>query len=460
MRYKEIMTQLEFNHKNISIVILAAGLGTRMGGNLPKAAIPLADKPMLGHILSMLCGLELKDVTVVIGPDMPILEKIITKELPKAKTVLQTDRLGTAHAVQQALPLLDQQHSGAVVVLYGDSPFIDAPTLHALTKPILEEEAALVVAGFEIENPQGYGRLILGKDGELKAIIEQAETTDEINAIQTCNSGVMAFDRTKIGELIHKIDNNNQKQEYYLTDAVQLANQQGFKTKFIMQDYTILQGIDHPTALAQAEAQWQQQKRADLLKNGVRMIAPDTVYFSAETNIEAGAVIEPYCVFSGSVTIHKGATIRAFSHLEGCEIHQGATIGPYARLRPGVTVGQDAKIGNFVEAKNTHLAAGAKANHLTYLGDAHIGKNANIGAGTITCNYDGTNKHPTKIGENVFVGSNSALVAPVTINDSAMIAAGSTITGEIEKDALAITRAEQKIKSGAANRFHQKNKQK
>ena len=435
---------------NVSVVILAAGQGTRMGGDLPKAAVPLAGQPLFSYVLKTAQALSPEEMLVVIGPESPSRNALTDLIPPVAKmgvkTAIQQDRLGTGHALKIALDDISKQ-PGVLLVLYGDTPGLTADILSQLASRIAEG-CSIALAGFESDEPGSFGRIVTDKDDAPQAIIEAREADEATLAIRLCNSGIMAFDRQKISDLVARIDNKNHKGEYYLTDAVGLAKGDGARIGLMIADQASLTGIDTPAQLAEAEARFQSSMRASLLAGGVRMVAPETVYFSYDTKVAPGSVIEPYCVFGPGVDIAEAAHIHSFSHLQDCVVGKGASIGPYARLRPGTVIEANSRVGNFVEIKNSVLSEGAKANHLSYVGDSRVGEKANIGAGVITCNYDGVEKHRTDIGAQAFIGSNVALVAPVKVGAKARIGAGSTITQDVEDNALSLSRAAQVIRSG------------
>jgi bifunctional UDP-N-acetylglucosamine pyrophosphorylase / glucosamine-1-phosphate N-acetyltransferase len=418
-------------------VIIAAGLGTRMKSALPKAAHKIGGRPMLRHLVAAAEGV-FERVVVVVGPDMPVLEAMAA---PHA-VVVQAERLGTAHAARQA------EHAfadGLVAVFYADNPLVSEGTMQALLQRAGAGDAGLVLLAMRPPEPGKYGRLVM--DGAyVSRIVEFADATPEERAITLCNAGGLVAGNEKMRRWLAAVRADNAKGEYYLTDIVAIAQGEGVKVAVLEAPYEECMGINSRAELAAAEAALQLRLRAAALEAGVAMQAPETVYLSADTVLEADVSVGPYVVFGPGVRVEGGADIKAFSHLEGCVVQAGAVIGPYARLRPGADVGPGAHVGNFVEIKAASLGAGAKANHLSYIGDADVGAGTNIGAGTITCNYDGKHKHRTKIGERVFVGSNSALVAPVTIGDGALVAAGSTITEDVEAGTVAFGRARQVVK--------------
>jgi bifunctional UDP-N-acetylglucosamine pyrophosphorylase/glucosamine-1-phosphate N-acetyltransferase len=440
--------------QSIAAILLAAGQGTRMKSAKPKVMHALAGRPMVLHLLDMIRSLDVTQSVVVTGPGM---EEIAGAVAP-ASTVLQQDRLGTAHAVAQAKPLL-KDFQGTVLVLYGDTPLITPATIEAmLERRATAPHPAVVVLGFRPKNGGEYGRLVFGANG-LQAIVEYKDATPEQRAIPLCNSGVMAIDGKHLFRLIDKIGNNNAKGEYYLTDIVKLAVAQGLTASYVEADEEELLGVNSRAELAEAEALVQQRLRHKAMAGGVTLIDPSSVTLNWDTELGQDVTIGPNVVFAAGVKVASNVEIRPFCHLEGVTIASGATIGPFARLRPGAEIGENAHIGNFVEVKKASIEAGAKINHLSYIGDARVGAGANIGAGTITCNYDGFDKHITDIGAGAFIGSNSALVAPVKIGDGAIIGAGSVITREVATDALAVARGTQMELPGWAQRFRDKMQQ-
>ena len=433
-------------------IILAAGKGTRMKSHLPKVLHPIAGRPMIGHVLDSLAPLGCAPIVVVVGPGMEALSKAVAPN----RTALQAEQLGTGHAVLAAKAALGQRE-GDVLVLYGDTPFISTRTFEALlARRRAEDRPAVVVLGMRPDDPTGYGRLLVDGKGRLEAIVEHRDATAEQRRIGLCNSGVMAVDGELIWDLLGEVGNDNAKGEYYLTDIVAIARRRGFVSAAVEAPAEELLGINSRAELAAAEALLQGKLRASAMEGGATLIDPASVWFSFDTRLGCDVVIGPHVVFGPGVEVADGVIIRSFCDLEGARIETGAVIGPFARLRPGSVIGPKAKVGNFVETKNTTLAAGAKANHLTYLGDARVGAKTNVGAGTITCNYDGFGKYRTEIGAGAFIGSNSALVAPVTVGDGAIVAAGSVITQDVAADALAVGRGRQVEKSGWARLFREK----
>ena len=438
------------NHSS-ACVILCAGQGTRMKSALPKVLHQVAGLPMVGHVLQTAGQLQMEEKIVVVGPNMPEVTKVVHSLDMDAQIAVQAEALGTGHAVRAAEEALEG-FDGLVFVLYGDTPLIQAETLRAMTM----SDATVTVLGMRPKDPAAYGRLIVDETGNLTRIVEFKEANVQERSVNLCNSGVMAVQAKDLWRYLAQIKNDNSKGEYYLTDLVELAVAEGKSCAVVEAPEESLLGVNDRIDLARAEAAWQQQRRAEIMRSGVTMTMPETVRFSHDTEVASDVVIEPYVVFSSGVEVESGVHIKAFSHMEGAVIHKKAIIGPYARLRPGANIGEGARIGNFVEIKNAELEEGAKVNHLSYVGDARVGAHANIGAGTITCNYDGFQKYRTTIGDHAFIGSNSALVAPVEVGEGAIIGAGSTITEDVEPDALAMTRPQQLHRTGWAQQFRNK----
>ena len=431
----------------VSVVVLAAGQGSRMQSDLPKVLHRLAGVPLIAHALTAARGLDPEQVIVVAGHGAQAVEQAVGQLDPEARLVRQDRQLGTGHAVRQALPELEG-FEGKVVVLYGDTPFIGQDTLAALAG----HPADVVVLGFEAEDPGRYGRLVVGSTG-LDRIVEYKDADDATRQIALCNSGVMALDAGLLRQLIVRLSDNNAAGEYYLTDLVALARAEGRRTDVVTCDEAQTLGINTRAELAAAETAFQARARAEALAGGVTLFDPDSVWFALDTCIGRDAVIGQNVVFGPGVTIESGAEILPFCHLDGCHISSGATVGPFARLRPGAELGGDVHVGNFVEIKNSVLDEGVKVGHLTYLGDAHVGERANIGAGTVTCNYDGVGKHRTRIGPRAFIGSDTMLVAPVRVGADALTGSGSVITQDVPDGALALARARQVNKPGLATRL-------
>jgi bifunctional UDP-N-acetylglucosamine pyrophosphorylase/glucosamine-1-phosphate N-acetyltransferase len=437
----------------IAAILLAAGQGTRMKSRHPKVMHPLAGRPMILHLTDMLAWLQAEKSVVVIGPEM---DEVGQRIAPIA-TVLQRDRLGTAHAVLQARPQL-ADFTGTVLILYGDTPLITAETIERMLACRRNPpHPSVVVLGFRPDDPAEYGRLLVGPDG-LRGIVEYKDASPEQRAVTLCNSGVMAVDGKLLFRLIDKIGNDNAKGEYYLTDIVGLAVGQGLKAGFVEADPEELLGVNSRAELAAAEAVMQRRLRRRAMAGGATLTDPDSVYLSWDTELGQDVTVGPNVVFGPGVSLADDTEIRAFCHLEGVKVESGAVIGPFARLRPGALIASGAHIGNFVEIKNATVAEGAKVNHLTYVGDAKVGAGANLGAGTITCNYDGFGKYHTEIGAGAFIGSNSALVAPVSIGEGAIVGAGSVITKDVAAGALAVGRSSQMELPGWAERFRDKKK--
>ncbi len=432
-----------------ALVILAAGKGTRMKSDLPKVVHPIAHAPMLVHAMRTGATLDPDRTIIVAGHGADLVAKAARDFDETVEIVLQDEQNGTADAVDQARDALSD-FEGDVVVLYGDTPFLQPETLEKMLAARVNYD--LVVLGFEAADPARYGRLVV-KDGSLEKIVEFKDASDAERDLTLCNSGLIACDAKLLFELIAQVSDNNASGEYYLTDIVELARAGGHSATAVTCDESETLGVNSRADLATADAVFQNRARAELLENGVTLMDPDTVYLAFDTYIGRDTLVEPNVVFGPGVTVESGATLRAFSHLEGCHVSRGAIVGPYARLRPGAELSEDVRIGNFVEIKNAVIAEGAKVNHLSYIGDATIGAESNIGAGTITCNYDGVMKHQTTIGKGVFVGSNTMLVAPVTLGDESMTASGSVITKNVEDGALGISRAPMEIKPGWARKL-------
>jgi len=440
--------------QSIAAILLAAGQGTRMKSAKPKVMHALAGRPMILHLLDMVRSLDAAQSVVVVGPGMEEIGSAVG-----VPTVLQQDRLGTAHAVAQARPVLGD-FDGTVLVLYGDTPLITLATIQAmLERRSQAPHPAVVVLGFRPKHGGEYGRLVFGANG-LQAIVEYKDATPEQRAIPLCNSGVMAIDGKHLFTLIDKIGNDNAKGEYYLTDIVKLAVSQGLTASYVEAEEEELLGVNSRAELAEAEALVQRRLRAKAMASGVTLIDPSSITLNWDTKLGQDVTIGPNVVFGAGVEVADNVEIRPFCHLEGVKIASGALIGPFARLRPGAEIGRNAHIGNFVEVKNGVIEAGAKVNHLAYIGDARVGAGANIGAGTITCNYDGFGKYKTDIGAGAFIGSNSSLVAPVKIADGAIVGAGSVITKDVAENALAVARGHQMELPGWAETFRDKMRKK
>ncbi|TGX50327.1 bifunctional UDP-N-acetylglucosamine diphosphorylase/glucosamine-1-phosphate N-acetyltransferase GlmU [Sphingomonas gei] len=437
----------------IAAIILAAGKGTRMKSDTHKVLHPIAGRPMLLHLIHSVAALEPARTIVVVGAGREQVEAAVHPL--GVETVEQVEQLGTAHAVLEAKPALDG-FEGDVLVLFGDVPRVGAGTLARMLERLHAEDAPATVAlGFRPADPGAYGRVIADSEGRIDRIVEFKDASPEERAVTLCNSGLFAARAADLFDLLAKVGNDNAAGEYYLPDIVTVAASAGRHSAVIEVPAAEVAGINSRGELAAVEAEWQRDRRARAMAEGATLIAPETVWFAYDTRLGRDVLIEPNVFFGPGVEIADRVTVHAFSHIEGATIASGAVVGPYARLRPGTVLGEDAKVGNFVETKKAVLGKGAKANHLTYLGDAEVGAGANIGAGTITCNYDGFFKYRTNIGAGAFIGSNSALVAPVTIGRDATVAAGSVITRDVEPGALALSRARQEAKPGWGTRFRE-----
>jgi len=393
---------------------------------------------MLTHVMEAAQASGLSDTALVIAPGMSAVEETARGLEPNVQLFVQDTQLGTAHAVLSARAALEE-FTGDVVILYGDTPLIRPETLTQI-RSALKDGADLAVLGFEAEDPTGYGRLITDEMGALIAVREEKDANPEERAVTLCNSGVFAFRGENLLSLLDRIGNDNAKGEYYLTDAVELAHGERLSTTVVICEEREVMGVNSKVQLAAAEAEVQERLRVQAMEDGATLIAPETVFLAKDTKLGRDVIVEPNVVFGPGVTVEEGARIRAFSHLEGAHVGKGAIVGPFARLRPGTDLGPEVRVGNFVEVKNARMEDGSKANHLAYVGDTRVGAKANLGAGTITCNYDGFEKHHTDIGQGVFVGSNTALVAPVKIGDGAFIGSGSVISKDVPADALVVTR--------------------
>ncbi len=436
--------------KQIAAIILAAGKGTRMKSDLHKVLHPIAGRPMLLHLMASVDALTPAKKVVVVGDKADQIEAALAGS---AALAVQEPQLGTGHAVQQAESAL-AGFDGDVLILYGDVPFVPAATMQAMIERLGAPDApAVVVLAFEPADPLQYGRVITEGDRVVK-MVEHKDATEAERAVRLCNSGLMAAKARDLFALLARVTDDNAAKEYYLVDIVNIANADGRSCAVVKTDPDDVAGINSRAELAAAEAQWQAFKREEAMAGGASLRAPDTVWFSWDTELGRDVTIEPNVFFGPGVTVADRVTIRANCHIEGAAIGEGCEVGPFARLRPGTVLGEKAKIGNFVETKKAVLGKGAKANHLTYLGDVSVGAGANIGAGTITCNYDGYFKYRTEIGDNAFIGSNSALVAPVKIGRDAIVGAGSTVTADVMDGELRLVRAEQSVKPGWADRFH------
>jgi bifunctional UDP-N-acetylglucosamine pyrophosphorylase/glucosamine-1-phosphate N-acetyltransferase len=434
-------------------IILAAGMGTRMKSAVPKVMHKVAGLPILGHVILAMRGAGVTRIVVVTSPDGESVRDY-ARELG-AESVIQDRQLGTGHAAACARGLL-AEFPGPVLVTYGDMPLMTSATIEQSF--MAREQAGMALVAFRPRDPAAYGRVICDANGYVEEIVEFKDANEKERNVTLCNAGVIAADAKAFFHWASGLKNNNAQNEYYLTDIPSLARADDVRCSVVVADEIEVMGVNSRGELANAEAQMQARLRIRALESGVGMTAPETVYLCHDTILEADVQLGPFLVFGPKVIVRSGAEIRSFSHLEGAEVGRGAIVGPYARLRPGTVLEEDVHIGNFVEVKNARVETGAKANHLTYLGDARIGAGANIGAGTITCNYDGFDKHFTDIGAGAFIGSNSALVAPVKVADGVYVGAGSVITKETTKDSLAVTRAEQREIPGWAEKFRLRKK--
>ena len=441
---------------SVALIILAAGKGTRMQSDLPKVLHEVAGAPLLVHAMKSGASVDPTRTVVVTGHGADAVEAAARNWTDDVDVTLQTEQLGTGHAVLQAREALDG-FEGDAIVLYGDTPFIEGETLEAMLEARAPHD--VVVLGFDAADPGRYGRLVTDGDALLE-IVEFKDADDATRAITLCNSGVVCAKADVLFDLLDAVTNENASGEYYLTDIPAIARTRGMSAGVVRCNEAETMGINSRAELAIAEAAFQTQSRKAAMDNGVTLQAPDTVYFSHDTYLGSDVVVEPNVVFAKGVTVENGATIRAFSHLEGCHVSRDSVVGPYARLRPGAELAEGVKIGNFVEIKNAVIDAGAKVNHLSYIGDAHVGERTNIGAGTITCNYDGVFKHKTTIGSDVFIGSNTMLVAPVTLGDESMTATGTVVTRDVPDGDMAVARARQDNKAGFARRMFEKLKAK
>ena len=439
-------------------VILAAGKGTRMKSDLHKVLHPIAGRPMLHHLMASIDRLNPAHKIVVVGAGAEQVEASLSGA---ADTVRQEPQLGTGHAVQQAAQKLDG-FDGDVLVLYGDVPFVRSDTMVAMQRRLHDDDAPkVVVLGFEPDDPGHYGRVVADENGRIARMVEYKDASEDDRACRLCNSGLMIARKADMFALLERVGNENAQGEYYLPDIVNIAIADGDTCAAIPSATAHeVTGINSRAELAAAEAQWQEEQREHWMAEGVTLRAPDTVFFSYDTELANDVTVEPNVVFGPGVSVARGATIKAFSHLEGASVGEDCSVGPFARLRPGAVLKRGAKVGNFVEIKKAVMGENAKASHLTYLGDAEIGADANIGAGTITCNYDGYFKHKTVIKDRAFIGSNSALIAPVSIGADAIVAAGSAVSRDVADGELRMVRGEQLVKPGWADRFHDTMKKK
>ncbi len=437
-------------HSDRIAIVLAAGSGTRMKSSQPKVLHKVAHRPMIAHVLAAAQNSGLGTRILVIGPDMDEVLNAAHNIPGETRAVIQTERRGTGHAVMTARQALDG-HEGAVFVLYGDSPLLRAQTLDAMASGL--DSADIAVLGYRPPDPAGLGRMICDDDGQLLEIVEHKDANEAQREIGFCFSGMIAFSTARQLDLLDQLTTDNVQGEFYLTGIVQIAKKAGLRIAAVECVPDDVMGVNSCAELAEAEAMMQCRLRARAMEQGVTMADPNSVFFAYDTVLGVDVVLEPGIFFGPGVTIGDGVHIRAFSHLENARIDAGAVVGPYARLRPGAKIGEGAKVGNFVEVKNADIGPGAKVSHLSYIGDADIGARANIGAGTITCNYDGINKWRTVVGEGAFIGSNSALVAPVRVGKGSFVASGSVVTADVQDDALVLARARQEVKPGWVSRF-------
>lgn len=430
------------------LIVLAAGEGTRMASRTPKVLHRIGGKTLIGHVLAVAAAVNPTRIAVVIGPAQAALAEEVRRLAPKAQIFVQKVRRGTAHAVLAAKSAIKRGDN--VIVAYGDTPLVRPRTLAAIRDALAHAPVAML--GFRAADPTGYGRLIV-EGGKLIAVREEKDASPAERAIRLCNAGIMALSGKHAVKLLERIKNDNTKREFYLTDIVGIAVEQGLAATVREAPEEEVMGVNDKRQLAEAEAALQARLRAQAQASGATLIAPDTVFLAADTKLGRDVVVEPYVVFGPGVVAEEGAVIRAFSHIEGAHIGKGASVGPFARLRPGTRLGKKSKVGNFVEVKAATLEAGAKANHLAYIGDGRVGEEANIGAGVVFCNYDGATKHKTDVGKRAFVGSNSALVAPVKIGAGAYVGSGSVITLNVPANALAVARGRQQTRKGWAKKL-------
>ena len=442
------------DQRRFAVVILAAGQGTRMRSDTHKVLHPIASRPLLLHLLDRVDALGADRRVVVVGKGRDQVEVALTGR--DVTVAHQAEQKGTGHAVQQAQDTL-ADYDGPVLILYGDTPFVEAETLQRMFDRLDGEGGpGVVVLGSCPADPGKYGRIILGKDDRIAKMVEFRDATEEERAVRLCNSGMMAVRAKDLFRWLSQVSNDNAAHEYYLPDIVNIAAAEGREAVVIEGDPYETAGVNSRAELAHLELEWQRRRREEVLDEGATLIDPESVWFAYDTRLARDVTVEPHVVFGPGVEVAEGAVIKAFSHIEGAIIGAKASIGPFARIRPGTRLAERTKVGNFVELKQAQVAEGAKVNHLSYVGDAEVGARANIGAGTITCNYDGFGKYRTVIGAGAFIGSNTALVAPVTIGEGAVIGAGSVITEDVEADALAVERSEQKGIAGWAKRFRER----
>jgi bifunctional UDP-N-acetylglucosamine pyrophosphorylase/glucosamine-1-phosphate N-acetyltransferase len=439
---------------DFAVIILAAGQGTRMRSDTHKVLHPIASQPLLLHLLDRVDGIGASKRVVVVGKGRDQVEQALGSR--STTVVHQAEQKGTGHAVLQARGALEG-FDGAVLVLYGDTPFVKAQTLERMLERLDGGDGpGVVVLASQPDDPAAYGRIILGEGDRIAKMVEYRDATPEERAVRLCNSGMMAVRCKDLFRWLDKVTNDNAAGEYYLPDIVNIAAAEGREAVVIEGDPYETAGVNSRAELAHLELEWQRRRREQALQDGATLIDPESVWFAYDTRLGRDVTVEPHVVFGPGVEVADGATIKAFSHIEGAIIGARAAIGPFARIRPGTTLAERTKVGNFVELKKAKVGLGAKVNHLSYVGDAEVGQGANIGAGTITCNYDGFGKYPTVIGAEAFIGSNTSLVAPVTIGDRAIVGAGSVITSDVEADSLALERNTQKGIAGWARRFRER----
>jgi bifunctional UDP-N-acetylglucosamine pyrophosphorylase/glucosamine-1-phosphate N-acetyltransferase len=442
------------DQRRFAVVILAAGQGTRMRSDTHKVLHPIASRPLLLHLLDRVDALGADRRVVVVGKGRDQVEKAIAGR--DVSVAIQAEQKGTGHAVQQAAEAL-AGYDGPVLILYGDTPFVEAETLRRMLDRLDGDGGpGVVVLASCPPDPLKYGRIILGEGDHIARMVEYKDATEEERAVRLCNSGMMAVRARDLFRWLDQVDNDNAAGEYYLPDVVNIAAAEGRDAVVIEADPYETAGVNSRAELAHLELEWQRRRREQVLDEGATLIDPESVWFAYDTRLGRDVTVEPHVVFGPGVSVADGATIHAFSHIEGATIGTKASIGPFARIRPGTVLADRTKVGNFVELKKAQVGEGAKVNHLSYVGDTKVGARANIGAGTITCNYDGFGKYPTEIGEGAFIGSNTALVAPVRIGDGAIVGAGSVISRDVEPDSLAIERSEQKGIAGWARRFRER----
>jgi bifunctional UDP-N-acetylglucosamine pyrophosphorylase/glucosamine-1-phosphate N-acetyltransferase len=442
------------DQRRFAVIILAAGQGTRMRSDTHKVLHPIANQPLLLHLLDRVDALGAERRIVVLGKGREQVEAAIAGR--GVEVAVQAEQKGTGHAVLQAADAL-AGYEGPVIILYGDTPFVETATLRRmLDRLAAPDRPGVVVLASSPADPLRYGRIILGQGDRIAKMVEYKDATEEERAVRLCNSGMMAVNGDDLFRWLSQVGNDNAAHEYYLPDIVAVAASEGRDAVVIEGDPYEAAGVNSRAELAHLELEWQRRRREEALEEGATLIDPESVWFAFDTRLGRDVTVEPHVVFGPGVRVADGAIIHAFSHIEGATIGAKASIGPFARIRPGTTLGEQSKVGNFVELKSADVAGGAKVNHLSYVGDASVGAKANIGAGTITCNYDGFGKYRTVIGAGAFIGSNTALVAPVTVGDGAIVGAGSVITRDVEPDSLAVERNEQKGIAGWARRFRER----